>query len=135
MRTLAKYVALQVPGWFGFALLLWLVSRFWEVPLWISLGLFGAFLAKDALLYPFLRHAYGDAPSRLTGAESLLGVRGVADEDLAPRGWIRVRGERWRASLAAPGVSVRRGDPVIVREVRGLEVWVEPFRAQQSDDT
>jgi membrane-bound serine protease (ClpP class) len=57
----------------------------------------------------------------VTGAEGLVGRRGVADTDLAPDGWVVVFGERWRA-LAED--TVRSGDPVSVVAVEGLTLKV-----------
>ena len=82
-------------------------------------------LAKDLVLYRFLRHAYADGPSEVIGPEVLVGARGVAEGDLAPSGYVRVRGERWRAEALAPGIA--GGAAVIVRRVRGLSVQVEPL--------
>ena len=138
MRTLVRYLLLQLPGWCGVLLVLWLLELFWQLPIWLGAMLFAAFVAKDLVLFPFLRHAYSDEPSRMIGPERLIGARGVAEEDLAPRGFVRVRGERWRADGPASGATpISRGDPVVVRAVRGLTVEVELAEpaVQQSADT
>ena len=135
MRTLAKYLALQVPGWLGLGIVLYLAMRFWELSLWNAAILFGALLVKDAVQYPFVRHAYSDAPSRFGDPEALVGVEGVAEDELAPRGWVRVRGERWKARVAAQASSIAPGDRVVVRSVQGLEVQVEAIGVQETDDT
>ena len=57
----------------------------------------------------------------LTGEAALLGQRGVADTDLAPEGWVRVVGERWRAWAEAP---VSSGERVTVTGVEGLTLKV-----------
>jgi membrane-bound serine protease (ClpP class) len=57
----------------------------------------------------------------ITGDAGLLGQRGVADTDLAPEGWIRVLGERWRALSDAP---VATGQKVQVIGVDGLTLRV-----------
>jgi membrane-bound serine protease (ClpP class) len=56
-----------------------------------------------------------------TGASGLVGQRGLADEDLAPTGWVIVQGERWRAAAPAP---VARGQAVVVTSVEGLTLGV-----------
>jgi membrane-bound serine protease (ClpP class) len=45
----------------------------------------------------------------------------VADTDLAPEGWVRVFGERWRALADAP---VSSGEKVTVTAVDGLTLKV-----------
>lgn len=135
VRTLAKYVALQVPGWAAVSLVAYLLWRFWELPVWAAALLVALLLVKDALVYPFLRHAYEDSPSRMVGAEALLGQTGTSDGPLEPVGWVRVRGERWRGELVGGASSLDSGRRVVVRAVRGLRVQVEPASEQESHDT
>jgi membrane-bound ClpP family serine protease len=132
VRTAAKYFALQLPSWTGVGLVLWLLWRFWELPAWLAFALLAAFVAKDVALFPLLRHAYGDEPSRMVGAEALVGAAGVAEGELAPSGWVRVRGERWSGDLLGGG-SLADGKPVVVRSLRGLRLQVEPAVQQTGD--
>jgi membrane-bound serine protease (ClpP class) len=57
----------------------------------------------------------------VTGDAGLLGQHGVADTDLAPEGWIRVFGERWRAMAEAP---ISSGEKVTVVGMDGLTLKV-----------
>jgi membrane-bound serine protease (ClpP class) len=57
----------------------------------------------------------------VTGDAGLLGQHGVADTDLAPEGWIRVFGERWRALAEGP---VSSGEKVTVVGMDGLTLKV-----------
>lgn len=122
--TLVRYTLFQIPEWVlaaGAAVLLyrWNVLSGWGGALLVA-GL----MAKDAALYPLLRTAYeGDAT---TAIERLIGLRGTAVEPLAPRGYVRVRGELWRAEAAAAGPRIRRGHPVTVHAVRGTTLMVGP---------
>ncbi len=85
---------------------------------WVLLGLW---LGKEVVLYPLTRRAYDDAPSGLVGADPLIGARGVAEEDLDPVGYVRVRGELWRAEAQS---AVPRGAQVLVQAVRDLTLIV-----------
>ncbi|MFZ0663390.1 MAG: nodulation protein NfeD [Acidobacteriaceae bacterium] len=58
----------------------------------------------------------------VTGPESLLGVIGLAQQPIAPRGQVLIRGELWQAESDAP---ISSGDSVRVRGVRGLTLLVE----------
>jgi membrane protein implicated in regulation of membrane protease activity len=125
VRTLARYVAFQVPGWFAAALLLWAGVEWLEVfPAAVGLGLFALFLLKDAALYPLVRHSY--ERRRPLGGEELVGARGVVQRDLSPSGWVRVGAELWRAQLAPGHESAAAGVGVRVRAVRDLTLLVEP---------
>ncbi len=55
----------------------------------------------------------------------MLGAIGVADEELAPRGYVRVRGELWRAELLGRE-RLAPGSKVSVHGVRDLTLLVRP---------
>lgn len=65
----------------------------------------------------------------MTGPQALLGATGVAQQPLAPRGQILVRGELWQAESTAP---ISSGDEVRVYAVNGLTLLVERVPASQS---
>jgi membrane-bound serine protease (ClpP class) len=56
-----------------------------------------------------------------TGREGLVGRTGVADTDLAPDGWVKVVGERWRGVADVP---VASGERVTVTGIEGLTLKV-----------
>jgi membrane protein implicated in regulation of membrane protease activity len=126
MRPLTKYVLLQIPDWIIvscilFALWEWLGLRFE-----LAVGLFALWLAKDIVLYPILRSAYESGAA--TGAERLVGERAVARGDLAPRGFVQVRGELWRAEVEGGGEEIRAGSAVRIVAARRLTLIVEADR-------
>jgi membrane protein implicated in regulation of membrane protease activity len=57
------------------------------------------------------------------GTETLVGRRAIVSVDCRPHGQVRVAGEIWQARCEA-GADV--GEAVVVREVRGLTLVVEP---------
>ncbi len=125
VRVLARYVLFQTPGWFLAALAAGAAVRWFEVaPRWAWLG-FAAWVAKDFVLYPFVRVAYAPGPG--SPGDALVGTRVRADEMLAPEGWVRVGAELWRARLAAGHGSVPAGTPLRVEAVEGLTLRVAPI--------
>jgi membrane-bound serine protease (ClpP class) len=56
-----------------------------------------------------------------TGAEAMIGLPGRAETELRPEGWVRVRGERWRARAEA---EVALGGAVEVTALDGLSLRV-----------
>jgi len=137
MAVFLKYLLLEIPGWCAAGAVLFLLWYFLELPLWLAWLLFAGNVVKDLILFRFLRDAYASEPSRLVGPELLVGARGVVVEELAPQGVVRVRGERWHSDLCASGESLPTGAAVIVREVRGLRLRVDPAedQAQEARDT
>ncbi len=123
MPVLVRYVALQIPGWSLASLAAYSAWNWWAVSWELALGALACWVAKDFMLYPFVRKAYALGPSKLIGPEQLVGSLAVADDALTPGGYVRVQGERWQAESSrpvAPGANVR------VRAVRGLTLQVEP---------
>jgi membrane-bound serine protease (ClpP class) len=60
---------------------------------------------------------------KLAGAEELLAMDVVAQEDFDSEGWVRVHGETWRARTRSP---VRAGEHLHVTAVDGLTLEVAP---------
>jgi membrane-bound serine protease (ClpP class) len=57
----------------------------------------------------------------MTGESGMIGLVGVAESEVAAEGWVKVAGERWRATAEPPVVA---GDPVTVTSVDGLTLRV-----------
>jgi membrane-bound serine protease (ClpP class) len=66
----------------------------------------------------------------VTGAQGLIGEMGVAQTPLSPQGKVFIHGELWDAVASA---NVPSGQSVIVREVDGLRLRVDPVTARQPD--
>ena len=123
-RPLLRYALLQIPDILAVALVLAALHRWWGLDAGIAWLLFGLWIAKDALMYPLVRRALIGGRERV-GAAALVGCEGVAEEPLAPRGRVRIRGESWQANCAA-GAGIAAGTRVRVLAVHGLELQVEP---------
>ncbi len=120
-RTLLRYAALQVPGAVIAAIVLALLHEQVGLPLWLA-GLLGfLWIAKDAALYPFVRRAY--EPSD-TAHERLVGERARVVRGFATSGFVRVRGELWRAELLDGEAPIDDDDVVIVKAARHLTLTV-----------
>lgn len=123
LRIVARYALLQLPGVAFVILLLILVRRWVALPAWLIGCLVGAWVLKDVVLFPFLWRAYDRKKG--TAADLMIGARGVAQEPLAPAGYVRVRGELWHAELDRGEQPVLKGGSVRVRGIRGLTLLVE----------
>jgi membrane-bound serine protease (ClpP class) len=87
----------------------------------IPLGLITAFLMTIALKARRNKH--------VSGAQGLIGEMGIAQTSLSPRGKIFVHGELWDAVSSS---DVAAGQTVVVRQVDGLVLHVDPQAATQS---
>lgn len=113
-----KYLIFQVPGWVIVAVVLLLLVHRDVVSGWFAILGFCGWLLKDLLMYPLLRRAY--EPDVL-GSARLVGCRGVAEGDLAPAGYVRVRGELWRA---VADVVIKSGTEVEIVQAERMELFV-----------
>jgi membrane protein implicated in regulation of membrane protease activity len=122
-RVWPRYVAHQVPGWIAVAAAAALASHLdWIAPIWVA-GLVAIVVAKDALMYRWMRVAY--LPATLHGPESLLARPVRVERTLEPVGRVRVGPEVWRARCETASDPIEAGEWVVVREVRGLELVVD----------
>ena len=111
--------ALVLHGWVG-------------LPGWAAVTLVVAWALKDAALYPFLKASY--EPDSRAVIERLVGLGGIAVEPLAPRGYVRVRGELWLAEPTAADVEIPQGHPVTIDAVRGTTLLVRPGETPDTTD-
>ena len=124
--VLGKYWLLQLPEAALVVVILLLLQHWFDIPTWVVWGVAALWVAKDAALYPLVWRSFD--PAYPATQHSLDGERGVATERLDPSGYIRVRGELWRAELARGTRPVDKGEAVEVQSMRGLTVIVVPVR-------
>ena len=119
-----KYALLQLPALMLVVLLLIIVRHWVAISPWLFWGIIAAWMAKDAVLFPFVWRSYDpDLPAM---SEAIIGEVGVTRERLDPTGYIRVRGVLWQAEVAGGGPAVEPGKTVRVQERQGLTLIVVP---------
>ena len=120
---LSRYLFAQVPGWVIVAIGA-VVASAYGADRRLAWTIAAAWVVKDLIAYPFVRRAY--ERSR-TATEALIGAVGVVRDPLAPSGWVTIRGEVWRAELAARGAEpLPAGRMVRVESVEGRTLRVVP---------
>jgi membrane protein implicated in regulation of membrane protease activity len=122
-RIIVRYALFQIPSLALLIFILILARRWVNLPEWFFWGAIAVWLAKDAMLFPFVWRAYDR--DRLRELQSLVGIEGIVEERLAPTGYIRVHGELWQAEVVRAGLSIERGEPVTIRGIKGLRLQVE----------
>jgi membrane protein implicated in regulation of membrane protease activity len=127
--TFARYLRFQAPGVIVLAAALAAAIRFELVGASMAGGFLLLWIAKDLALYPLLKRAYEPTghgyPSRLVGKLAR------AREDLAPRGYVGVGGELWRAEARGEDVPIRAGETVVITGAVGTRLLVR--RAQGAE--
>jgi len=123
-----RYLLLQIPSWTLAAMLLGALHRWLDLPLEFAIGLFVLYVAKDFIIYPYVRKAY--EPHDKTGAELLIGCVGLTKQRLDPEGYVQVKGELWRAVADPPGEPIPAGRPVRIQSVSALTLVVTRIQDQ-----
>ena len=98
-------------------------------PSWLFIGALSAVMAAAVLGTALLAVRARRRPV-VSGVEDLVGARGEVLRDIEAEGWVRVRGESWRAVAARP---IAAGARVRVKGIDGLVLTVEPETPPQGD--
>jgi membrane protein implicated in regulation of membrane protease activity len=107
-------------------LLLLVVQQWVAFPRWLFWTIVAGWLVKDGVLFPFVWQAYDpDAPGAHVRGD-MIGERGMVQERLDPSGYVRVRGERWRAEREGDGPPIEARCRVRVERREGLTLFVVP---------
>lgn len=120
-RAARRYLVLQLPGAVLFVIVLILVRRWADLPAWLFFLLVALWVGKDGVLFPFVRKAYDPPEDR----NPMIGALGVAEDRLAPSGYVRIGGELWKAHIPGSRNAIDRGESVRVTDVEGLTLIVE----------
>ena len=123
VQVVMRYPPFQIPGLVLLILILILVPRWVDFPLWFFWGSVFIWIVKDAVLFPFVWRAYDW--SRSKGVHSLVGTEGIVEERLAPSGYIRVHGELWQAEMIREGPPIEKGEVVRIQGNRGFVLLVQ----------
>ena len=91
----------------------------------IAYSIIAAFAVSSLLLFMFVVGLALRARRRpiITGSDELIGAHGMALDDFAEQGPVRVHSERWRARSGTP---IAKGQPIKVTGREGLILTVEP---------
>jgi membrane-bound serine protease (ClpP class) len=121
-----SFGSLGVGGLVAFVLGSLLLIEDTDLPgLEIPYALIGGVAAASAAFLVFMLGMLVRSRRRavVSGREHMLGAVAEALEDFAGEGWVRVRGEQWKARSSRP---VRRGEKLRVTGMQGLMLSVEP---------
>ena len=123
-RVVIKYTLLQLPALVFLALILHLIRVWVQMPSWLIWGMVGLWVVKDVILFPLTWRSYDQR--RPGDPNSMVGLRGIVKDRLAPSGYVEVHGELWRAEVMQGAPFVETGGSVRVKEIRGLTLIVQP---------
>lgn len=100
-----------------------LVQHWVDLPGRFFWGSIALWIAKDIIQFPFVWRAY--ERNRLNDLHTLIGTEAVAEDQLAPLGYVRVHGELWQAEVGGGNLPVKKGEIVRIVGIHGLKLIVE----------
>ena len=103
------------------AVVVWVLPRFdIHLPLWGLILMITAFVIYAVIIYIFGSRILRKKP--LIGLTSMTGIEGYVTTALAPKGYVKINGELWRAR--SDSGSILSGSSIIVISQKGLELVV-----------
>ncbi|UCE79168.1 MAG: NfeD family protein [Nitrospiraceae bacterium] len=120
--VVSRYALFQLPEIVLIIIILTSLRVMFDIPLWSVWTLIILWMLKDIILFPFVWHAYDKSNTGATG--SLVGLQGRALERLSPLGYVKVRGELWRAELDDGRYPVYEGEAIEILGLRGSTLKV-----------
>src|SRR5262249_33076044 len=124
MTPLLRYTLLQIPGLALVALVALALWRFAGMPGWGVALAVGLWALKGGGVDPWGRSACAGAEGSATAR--LVGQLGVARQMLAPRGYVALGSELWRAEVEPGAAAIAAGHAVRVVGARQLTLIVAP---------
>jgi membrane-bound serine protease (ClpP class) len=118
-----RYILLNIPGLAAVILILIIIQHWVVLPVWLFWSIIAFWIIKDVVLFPVVWRAYDwERPGR---SRSMIGEHGIARDRLAPRGYVQVHGELWRAEKIGDGPPIEAGQPIQIVKMKGLTLYVE----------
>jgi membrane protein implicated in regulation of membrane protease activity len=123
-KIIVRYTLFQLPGLALLGVFLFFVRRWVDIPAWLLVSIVGFWVAKDIIMYPYTWRSYDT--NRTGDPNSIVGLRGIARDRLAPAGYVEVHGELWQAEVSEGDPPIEQGEAVRVQGIRGLILIVQP---------
>lgn len=122
-RVVLRYSLFQLPEIAVVILVMATLRVLLNIPMWSIWTFIIFWIAKDIIMFPFVRDAYDKWNTSSAGA--LIGLQGKVVEALSPSGYVKVRGELWRAEAVKEVPRIDKGDIIEILGSRGYTLIVQ----------
>jgi membrane protein implicated in regulation of membrane protease activity len=122
-RVILRYTLFQIPSLVILILTLVIIRTWFNLPGWLTGLCITVWVLKDIVLFPFVWRAYD--PETRGHSKRMIGKQARVVERLAPRGYVELHGELWRAIIGQGKSPVEKHASVRVLDVKGLTLLVE----------
>jgi len=97
---------------------------------WLVITILALWVIKDVVLFRKVWRAYAWADN--APMQKLIGMEATVLDGLDPVGYVRVRGELWKAEVIDPRYPAERGEKTRVVDVKGMLLIVESRSDRQA---
>ena len=122
-KAILKYALIHLAELLLVLCALALARRFLGISTWLVITIIVLWILKDVALFPKVWKAYAVGDKRPTSR--LIGLEATVIHNLDPVGYVRVRGELWRAESRDRTHPVKKGEKTRVVDIRGMTLVVE----------
>jgi len=122
-KVLLKYAVLHLAELALLVGALIVVKRFIGIPTWLIITILALWIIKDMAMFTKVWRAYSfedNDPMR-----QLIGLEATVMVSLNPIGYVRARGELWKAEVRNPLYPAKRGERTRVIDIKGMTLIVE----------
>ena len=121
--------------WFALGAPCALIAALLGAPVWLQVVWFAVVSVATLLLTRPLAKKYINSRATATNADRVIGHKAVVKEridELAGTGAVLADGKMWSARILGGGIA-EVGDIVVVREIQGVKLIVEPQAAEETE--
>ena len=122
-KIILKYTMLHLAELAIVVVALIVVGHFISIPTWLIITILTLWIGKDIALFPKVWRSYAfddNSPMR-----KFIGLEATVIDSLNPVGYVRARGELWKAEIRNPRYPAKRGDRTRVVDIKGMTLIVE----------
>lgn len=129
-KVILKYVFIHLAELALVVCALIVISQFISINKWITIIIISIWILKDIIIYFKVWRSYAfydNNPIR-----ELIGLETTVINGLNPAGYVRVKGELWKAEIRNPMYPSKKGDKTRVVDIRGMTLIVENCNDRQA---
>jgi membrane protein implicated in regulation of membrane protease activity len=123
LKIILKYTFIHLAELALLVVALIVVKRFMSIPTWLTITILALWILKDIALFTKVWRAYASDDNN--PMMKLIGLEATVIFGLDPVGYVRARGELWKAEVRNPLYPAKKGDRTTVIDIKGMTLIVE----------
>lgn len=109
-KIIIRYILLQIPMLILVSLVAIIAVDYFKLRYWVAIVFIAGWILKDSLMFLLVWPSYDWEKLKLE--KSIIGERATVHDILNPSGYVRFKGEFWKARIEPPDIQVKKGETV-----------------------